>query len=199
LKTPRLLPVLLTSMLVSACAPPKVPDVTGRESKESEELLTRKGYQVKIRREGSFSVPFGRVISQTPEANTESSKGSPVTLVVSDGIKILGTFTLRDTMSSSVRVCEGRGGYSDVRQGMGVTVKDQDGKILGTTRLSEGEGIVHERYDSLFSGCRFYFELKGLPKTDFYELSAGRRGSQVYSLEQLERVNGEVSLGLGDD
>ncbi|QPK83291.1 Stk1 family PASTA domain-containing Ser/Thr kinase [Corynebacterium qintianiae] len=64
-----------------------VPDVTGISPQEAAEVLGNASLELhpEIRRENSDDVPAGMIISQNPAAGSQLSKGSQVSVVVSEG------------------------------------------------------------------------------------------------------------------
>lgn len=109
---------------------------------------------------------------------------------------ITGTFTLIDTdlefsgISTSGDTCEGDGGYSDINQGVEVTVRDGTGKLLQTGSLGEGTGNLVR--------CEFPFTIKGVPETDFYSVEVGSRGDLSYSLDDMKANAWTLGFQLGD-
>lgn len=91
--------------------------------------------------------------------------------------------------------CEGLGGYSDIRAGAQLVVKDEAGKVIGSGTLDQG----HLDIDLLGAGavCGFPFTITGLPKAEQYELGMGNRGSITYSFADLESAKWDVKLTLG--
>lgn len=107
------------------------------------------------------------------------------------GHTITGTFTLTDSdVAYSTADCHGTGGYSDIRVGAGVVVKDGAGKTIGTTDLT---------YNSSISGagsCAYAFTVE-VPNADFYAVEVGRRGALTYSKTELEARGWVVGFTLG--
>lgn len=105
---------------------------------------------------------------------------------------LTGTFTLHDEQGwTAGGTCRGDGGYSDILVGMGMTLRDGDGTILGTTRLSIGTASDDGKE------CAFEFAFEDVPPADFYAIDAGRRGEQTYSAVDLEQQDWTVSLEIG--
>jgi hypothetical protein len=108
---------------------------------------------------------------------------------------ITGSFTLNDESPSyytpaievSGTSCRGAGGYSDIRPGTQVTVKNSRGDVLATAELGEGEG---GRYL-----CTFPFEFEITEGEDRYVVAVGRRGELSYQFGELKARG--VSLVLG--
>ena len=78
---------------------------------------------------------------------------TPTPLPTPEPIVITGTFTLRDPGGIAIVrevgtrypiSCEGTGGYSDVTEGLGVVITDQDGRTIATDRLTQ-EGMEREQ------------------------------------------------------
>jgi hypothetical protein len=104
---------------------------------------------------------------------------------------ITGTFTLSDSdVDWSASSCSGTGGYSDITEGLGVTVKDGDGKTIATGRL------VDDPKGSSASRCHYTFTVAA-PESDFYAIAVGRRGELTYSKAELEQQGWEVGFVLG--
>lgn len=132
--------------------------------------------------------------------------------------KLTGDFTLTDTDSviGTAESCSGTGGYSDFGPGMNVTVRNGAGEIVASgqtegldaenfldTDASEesesGDGSPREVAEQMFDllGCTVVFEVE-VPTEDFYIIEAGRRGELSYSRGELEELDWNVSLSLGD-
>lgn len=106
---------------------------------------------------------------------------------------INGTFTLygdSDSISTIGATCEGDGGYSDLAPGMPITVKDENGKILGATTLGTGTGSSNQ--------CTFTFVLDGVGEANIYSVEGGRRGAVSYPRSQLESAGWTVALSIGN-
>ena len=61
--------------------------------------------------------------------------------------------------------------------------------VLGKT----GPGI-----ESGFHECEFEFTVDGVPERPFYAVEIGKRGSLVYSREELDRQGWHLALTIGD-
>ncbi|MBI2267084.1 MAG: Stk1 family PASTA domain-containing Ser/Thr kinase [Armatimonadetes bacterium] len=67
----------------------EVPDVAGMTEKQAQAFLSRIGLSLVISRwEPSDSVPEGRIVSQAPASGTPTPKGSPVSVVISQGVLV---------------------------------------------------------------------------------------------------------------
>src|SRR5215212_8998026 len=67
-----------------------VPGVAGKKQAEAEKLMKEAGFETDVRRETSDTVPSGRVISTSPQENSQLEKGRTVVLVVSEGREQVG-------------------------------------------------------------------------------------------------------------
>lgn len=137
-----------------------------------------------------------------------------------DGQTLTGEFTLSDTdaVTGTAESCRGTGGYSDFGPGMNVTVRKGSGEIVAsgnTESLSAEEHFAteveedseegaestspQEIAETMFDllGCTVVFEIE-VPKEDFYAIAVGRRGELSYSRQELEELNWNVSLTIGD-
>jgi hypothetical protein len=108
---------------------------------------------------------------------------------------VAGTFTLTDTdtdpsITTIANGCEGTGGYSDIRPGAGVTLKDGDGKVLATSFLDSGSGTANS--------CSFTFSLANVPEAPFYTVEISHRGQLSYSLSDMKAQDWSLSLTLGN-
>jgi hypothetical protein len=104
--------------------------------------------------------------------------------------EISGTFALTDTGEAfSSSSCAGSGGYSDIRSGTNVVLKDGDGKLLATGSLANPTGSG--------SKCMFTYTLKNVPDSPFYTIEVGSRGDLSYSLEEMRGMAWSIDLTLG--
>lgn len=99
-----------------------------------------------------------------------------------------------ETSGDTVTSCRGTGGYSDVREGLQVVVRDGAGTTLGTATLelhpSDPMPDIHS--------CWYAFTVPGLPETEFYAIEVGDRGELTYSFDELEEMDWRVSTLLGE-
>ncbi len=115
---------------------------------------------------------------------------------VLERITVTGSFDLVDSspstyypsITSSGGRCAGSGGYSDIGPGTTVTVKDEAGKILAQTSLSEGAGTT--------TRCVFTFAFEVTEGSQQYIVSVSHRGDLSYTFARLK--NEGVHLSLGD-
>ena len=107
------------------------------------------------------------------------------------GHDITGTFALHAQKGNFAPKCAGGGGYDDITAGMGLTLRDGEGKILGTARLGSGHASEDRKL------CLFDFEFSDVPEVDFYSVESGRRGEQTYSLADMEASDWTLGLEIG--
>ncbi|MEA2576491.1 MAG: hypothetical protein QOD78_79 [Chloroflexota bacterium] len=102
---------------------------------------------------------------------------------------IAGTFTLTDSGDTFFPSCSGNGGYSDIRPGANVVLRDGDGKLLSTGALGAGVGSG--------SQCVLDFSLPEVPEVSFYTIEVGKRGNLSYSLADMKSMGWAIDLTLG--
>ena len=87
----------------------------------------------------------------------------------------------------------GSGGYSDIGPGMPITVRDQDGTLIGSSSLpSDGDDLGG-------MGCVWETVVTVPDDAQQYAVEGGSRGAVTYSLDTLENEDNwtaELSLGL---
>lgn len=112
--------------------------------------------------------------------------------------------------------CEGTGGYDDIQEGADVTIKDQDGKTVGTGRLENGttDQVVDRMVESGDDAKRSELEeilddTEGIAcvllwdanvaKADIYSIQIGNeaRGELTYSKDDLDESDWVVEVTLG--
>jgi hypothetical protein len=103
---------------------------------------------------------------------------------------------------------QGNGGYSDIRDGMSVTLKNSKGEIIeiGSMRLNRlGINLSSARGERLVDVCNYNYRFEGIPtNTESYVvvIGGGNRGEVVYSKAQLEAAKPtgewEAEMSLGD-
>lgn len=109
-----------------------------------------------------------------------------------DTRKIHGTFTLTDNVLwDEPSICWGTDGYDDIKAGLGVTVRNQKGKILATSRLEQGV------YQSGSRHCVFTFKIGRVPSARFYSIEVGSRGELTYSVKEMNKMRWQVAFTLG--
>ena len=108
------------------------------------------------------------------------------------GRDISGTFVLhaQDGLFNPNNACVGDGGYSDLRQGFGLTLRDGENNILSTARLGAGDGSSRNQ-------CVFEFVFEDVPDADFYSVQS-ERGELTYSRADMEARGWTVALEIGN-
>lgn len=105
--------------------------------------------------------------------------------------RLLGAFILNDTgVNYSESSCSGSGAYADIREGLGVIVKDGSGKTIGSTEL------VYDSHSSA-SQCVYTWEMT-VGDAESYSIEVGQRGAGTYSAEDLNRRFWQVATTVGD-
>jgi hypothetical protein len=106
---------------------------------------------------------------------------------------ITGTVTINELVDAGSSPCSGEGGYSDITEGLGVVVKNEEGTTLANGSLGEGR-----REGEPIPVCTFPFTITDVPKAEFYSVSAGRRGELTYSYDEMVEQDWKVALSIGD-
>lgn len=120
-------------------------------------------------------------------------KGAPVPFAATH--TITGTMTLTDSDNTNLGgTCAGSGGYSDMRSGTQVVVKDSSSRIIAQSSLQTGKPA-----EGKFAKveCVFPFTINDVPESDFYLVSVGHRGEISHSHKELEQSGWEVGFTLG--
>ncbi len=99
-----------------------------------------------------------------------------------------------DTNSEDhLTTCTLPAGYSDLSS-LGLTMKDADGKIIGT-----GTALTWDvQQPASVDGCRFTFTVPNLPDSTFYQLDMGRRGRLTWPRADLVKMGWKVEATLGE-
>ncbi len=96
-------------------------------------------------------------------------------------------------------LCYGKGGYDDIKEGAQVTIRDETDTVIAAGRLSEGQIKTTELgLDLVSADCIFLFEVTDVPSANFYTVEVSHRGGLTYSLDEMDALDWEVSLSLGD-
>jgi hypothetical protein len=121
---------------------------------------------------GAASPSASAVVAATPQTPSPTIARTPtptpathlvmVDLVLSDSAKT-------PSIAVSGGECYGKGGYSDLKAGGSVILRDEKGTILGSTTLSIGMGSAHE--------CRFIMSMPDVTDSAaFYVIEVTHRG-----------------------
>ena len=78
-------------------------------------------------------------------------------------------------------------GFSDIAEGVSVTVRDSSGAIAGVGRLEAGRSSSY--------GCTFPFTVADLPRSEFYTVEISHRGEVTFTADDVKA--GDVMLSLG--
>lgn len=105
---------------------------------------------------------------------------------------IFGSITLIsfDGLVTNPAPCHGTGGFDDISNGAQVVVSDGNGKVLGTSMLTNATTQARTR-------CRLEYRVPGLPKVAFYQIEVTHRGKIVKSFHDLDLANWHVDSTLG--
>lgn len=115
---------------------------------------------------------------------TSPSPAKPFTVTGSVTLNGSGSFAVSsDKIGAS---CEGSGGYSDIRAGAQVAVRNPSGTVIAVGKL--------EQAYSMMATCTGNFTLSVPEGFDFYGITVGDRNELQYSRAQL---NAPVELTLG--
>lgn len=120
----------------------------------------------------------GNVVRAAPdgaEGGTRSLSGT-IILPGSDG----QAFIFSDTG------CVGLGEFSNVQAGRQVVIRDETGTIIGVTTLDDSGAT---------DMCAWNFSVE-VPESEFYSVSIPMVIEYVYTSEDIEQQNGEISLPL---
>lgn len=88
--------------------------------------------------------------------------------------------------------CTGTGRYGDIGGDTQIVVKNDVGKTIAIGSLQSG---------SIANGsCLFPIEIEDIPDSGFYviEIGSGRRGSLSYSRKEMQSMNWELGISIGD-
>jgi hypothetical protein len=156
---------------------------------------------------------MSEVVADSPHAGfmPPSTPSRPLSLMIASAVLIIGLLValllfLNGSSERPLKVrlalfdvdgssdCSGgSGGYSDVGPGMPITVKDQDGKLIGSSSLpSDGEDL-----NGL--GCVWETVVMVPDAAQQYAVEGGSRGAVTFSLDKLqneENWTAELSLGM---
>ena len=108
--------------------PVKVPDLTGEDADRAARTLRKAGFEVRVSRENSDSVPQGDLISQAPNRGT-LFKGETVRLLVSKGPVLVDVPDVRRMSVDDARNALRDAGFEvreekiDLYVGLGLVVK----------------------------------------------------------------------------
>ncbi|MBE9216805.1 PASTA domain-containing protein [Plectonema cf. radiosum LEGE 06105] len=191
-----LLPVSL-AFFITSCNNAKVPNVVGQEASYARGIIKGQGFETEVIEKIEDGIQPGQVLSQEPIAEASIKKGSKIKLTITKPpvYELKGSVRLLDSeIQGTDDYCYGSGGYSDIKGGMSVTVRDGKGNILATGNTESGVRPPGE-YSNI--QCTFSFNVNNIPKTEFYSVEVGRRGQMNYSYEEMNKQKWELVLSLG--
>lgn len=87
-------------------------------------------------------------------------------------------------------ICWGTGGYDDLKAGATIVLKDEAGKLVGTSSLESGKGDL--------LSCEFAFTIHDVGDARIYQSSIGHRGGPSWTREQMEAMGWRIGLSIGD-
>ena len=92
--------------------------------------------------------------------------------------------------------CRPDGGFSDMRRGAQVVIKNDMGTVVASSRLGTGVAEPPRLGASTTSFCVFPFEVTSVPTEKFYSVEIGNRSEIVYSFEDLQSAAWQIDLTL---
>jgi hypothetical protein len=149
---------------------------------------------------GGLIVLFESAPSEGPPASTTQApvaaptpapaapRESAQTIAISGWLSLAGGYDYNGTTGKNSTSCWGVGGYSDIREGLQVVVRDSSSRILATAALA---------FDSAEFTCSLKWQVQNVAKSDFYSIEIGRRGELIYSHAELESSRFRVISTLG--
>ena len=102
---------------------------------------------------------------------------------------VSGSFELIGEGYAGGEPCSGSGGYSDIQQGVGVTIYDASQKAIALGDLGPG---LSRNWD-----CKFQFTVSDVPiqeGSNIYSIEVSHRGTIQFTQDQAE----DLALTLGD-
>lgn len=121
-------------------------------------------------------LPFSVAAQKIPELNTLSGE-----------IHLVSA-----SLGGSKDECYGTGGFGDLRGGMPVVVKNEQGTIIATSSVKDGER--DPKHPTVV--CIFNFEVTKIPASKFYTLEIGRRSNLTFSRQELIDLGWRLRFSL---
>ncbi|HYH11377.1 MAG TPA: hypothetical protein VD789_03395 [Thermomicrobiales bacterium] len=128
---------------------------------------------------GAAAIPAGA----TPDSATPAAV-SGASISLSGQVVLPGT--LNETFVIAENGCVGLNGYSDMRAGRQLVVRDQDGTIVGVTTLRASDAT---------DTCAWDFSID-VPESSFYAVSIPMEVEHVFTSEDIEQNGGEIEVPL---
>ncbi|HEY3873483.1 MAG TPA: hypothetical protein VGM10_34315 [Actinocrinis sp.] len=146
----------------------------------------------------------GWLVHSPPAGNPDAAVGTLASASTSAQITLNGAITLgpfdgTDTAPGAATAvhdgdpCVATGGYTDISQGVAVTVGNQTGQTIGVGSLDAGT-ITGQAGGP--GQCQFSFSVPVPASESLYTVTISHRGTQTFTPAQVE--NGTVALTLGD-
>lgn len=122
----------------------------------------------------------------SPMSDAEASpEGSPVATIMLNGrVELLGKENVAWVTSDNG--CVGLGDNADLSAGHQVVIRDETGEIIGVTTLEASDED---------DGCVWTFSSE-VPDSDFYAVSIPMKTELVFTHQDIEQNNGEVTIVL---
>ena len=120
---------------------------------------------------------------EAEDATPAAAAGGSVTLAG----EVVLPGTLGETFVIAEDGCVGLNGYSDMRAGRQLVVRDEAGTIIGVTELEATDAS---------DACAWTFALE-VEESEFYSVSIPMEVERVFTSEQVEENSGEITVPLG--
>ncbi|MFM6604178.1 MAG: hypothetical protein ACKPH9_16115 [Dolichospermum sp.] len=88
--------------------------------------------------------------------------------------------------------CYGRNGFKDIIGQIPVIIKNESGTVIAVGETETGKRP--EEHSAV--RCIFNFRVENIPKSPFYSVEIGRRGSETLSRQQLEDRGWDLRVRL---
>lgn len=88
--------------------------------------------------------------------------------------------------------CYGRNGFNDMTGQIPVIIKNESGTVIAVGKTETGK----QPKEHSTVRCIFNFRVENIPKSLFYSVEIGQRGSKTYSRQQLEDQGWDLSFVL---
>lgn len=88
--------------------------------------------------------------------------------------------------------CYGTNGFNDIMGQIPIIIKNESGTVIATGETEAGK----QPKEHSAVRCIFNFRVENIPKSFFYSVEIGQRGSKTYSRQQLEDKGWDLSFVL---
>jgi hypothetical protein len=134
------------------------------------------------------ATPQGAVAAApVPAGAGDADAATPATEMVTLRGEVVLPGTLNETFVITDEGCVGLNGHADMRAGRQLVVRDEAGTIVGVTELAASDAT---------DACSWTFSLD-VPESGFYAVSIPMAVEHVFTQEQVEASNGEITVPLG--